>query len=59
MGSWSWESSFWSAIAYELPGGAITDMPGCGRPLSALPHKQGIRAGWVSNRLELYRAFAA
>jgi hypothetical protein len=22
MGSWSWESSFWSAIAYELPGGA-------------------------------------
>jgi len=25
-------------------------MPGCGRPLSALPHKQGIRAGWSVNQ---------
>ena len=41
MGSWSWESSFWSAIAYELPG-ALTDMPGC--------HTSRGSAGWSINQ---------
>jgi hypothetical protein len=29
---------------------AITDMPGCERPLSTLPHRRGIRAGWSVNQ---------
>ena len=32
-------------------------MPGCGRPLFALPHKQGSELAGVSTRLELYWAF--
>jgi hypothetical protein len=30
---------------------AITDMPGCERPLSALSHKQGSELAGVSTRL--------
>ena len=29
---------------------AITGMPGCERPLSTLPYRRGIRAGWSVNQ---------
>jgi len=32
-------------------------MPGCGRPLFALPPKQGSKPAGVSTRLELYWGF--
>ena len=57
--------SFWAAVAVDDGVGwvnvrgrdcivnsdsAITDMPGCERPLSTLSHRRGIRAGWSVNQ---------
>src|SRR4029079_1566242 len=57
MGFWSWESSFWSAIAYELPGGRSSTCPVAGVRSSRCHTSRGSELAGVSTRLELYWGF--